>query len=97
MIFIPESSVWRATLTSLNHLLLVTALCVDCWVSEVMDTGNGNGDQVYNGTCRALFQVLSSFQVEDLKARQLQGLSISGCVLKPLMSLNNTHALTLSG
>lgn len=69
----------------------------DCWVSEAVGTGNGNGDQVYNGTCCAQFQVLSSFQVEDLKARQLQGLSIFGCVLKPLMSLNNTHALTLSG
>lgn len=94
--------VWWATLTSLKHLLLVKVLCYssmswDCWVSEVMDTGKGNGDQVYNGTCLALFQVLSSFQVLDLKARHLQGLSIFGCVLKPLMSLNNTHALTRSG
>lgn len=89
-------------MTSLKYLLPVIALCYssmswDCWISEVMDTGNGNGDQVYSEICLVLFQVLFSFQVEILKAWQLQGLSISGCVLKPLMSFNSTHALTLSG
>lgn len=43
-----------------------------------MDTGNGNGDQVYNGIYLAPFQALPSFQVEDIKARQLQGVSVSG-------------------
>lgn len=89
-------------MTSLKYLVPVIALYYssvsrDCWISEAMDTGNGNGDQVYNGICLAPFQVFSSFQVEDIKARQLQGVSVSGCVLKPLMSLNSTHALTLRG
>lgn len=94
--------VWWAILSSLKHPLPAIALYYsstsrDCWISEVMDTGNGNGDQVYHGMCLVLFQVLSSFQVENLKARQLQGLCRSGCVLEPLMSFNSSQALTLSG